>query len=62
MASDVKFDSVGEAKMFIQAGGRIMACGTCMKIREEEGSEIYPVSTLKDLYELVGESEKTVTF
>jgi len=60
--SDVKFDSVGEAKMFIQAGGRIMACGTCMKIRQEEGSEICPISTLKDLYELVGESDKIVTF
>jgi sulfur relay (sulfurtransferase) complex TusBCD TusD component (DsrE family) len=61
MTSDVKFDSVGEAKMFIQAGGRIMACGTCLKIRQEEGSESAR-ATLKDLYELVGESDKVVTF
>jgi uncharacterized protein involved in oxidation of intracellular sulfur len=60
--SDLIFNSVGEAKMFLQAGGRIMACGTCLKIRQEEGSEICPLSTLKDLYELVGESDKVVTF
>jgi uncharacterized protein involved in oxidation of intracellular sulfur len=60
--SDLIFNSVGEAKMFLQAGGRIMACGTCLKIRQEEGSEICPISTLKDLYELVGESDKVVTF
>jgi len=60
--SDVKFDSVGEAKRLIQAGGRIMACGACLKIRQEGGSEICPISTLKDLYELVGESDKIVTF
>jgi uncharacterized protein involved in oxidation of intracellular sulfur len=60
--NDAIFNSVGEAKMFIQTGGRIMACGTCLKIRQEEGSEICPISTLKDLYELVGESDKVVTF
>ena len=59
---DVKFDSVGEAEMFLQAGSRIMACGTCLKLRQEEGSEICPISTLKDLYELLRESDKIVTF
>jgi uncharacterized protein involved in oxidation of intracellular sulfur len=59
--NNAKFDSVGEAKRLIQAGGRIMACGTCLKIRQEEGSEICPISTLKDLYELLGESDKIVT-
>jgi uncharacterized protein involved in oxidation of intracellular sulfur len=58
----VKFDSVGEAKRFLQAGGRIMACGTCLKLRQEEGSEICPISTLNDLYELLKESDKIVTF
>lgn len=60
--SDVKFDSVGEAKRLMQAGGRIMACGTCLKIRQEEGNEICPIATLKDLYELVEASDKIVTF
>jgi uncharacterized protein involved in oxidation of intracellular sulfur len=59
---DVKFDGVGEAERFLQAGGRMMACGTCLKLRQEEGSEICPISTLNDLYELLKESDKIVTF
>lgn len=61
-ASDEKFDAVGEAKKFAEAGGRIMACGTCLKIRQKEGSKICPISSLKDLYELVLESDRVVSF
>mgnify|MGYP001607733208 CR=1 FL=1 len=61
-ASDEKFDGVGEAKKLVEAGGRIMACGTCLKIRRKQGSGICPVSSLKDLYELVRESDKIVSF
>jgi uncharacterized protein involved in oxidation of intracellular sulfur len=39
-----------------------MACGICLKIRREEGSETCPISTLKDLYELVRDSDRIVTF
>ncbi|HLC48268.1 MAG TPA: DsrE family protein [Candidatus Norongarragalinales archaeon] len=61
-SSSEKFDVVGEAKKLIQAGGKIMACGTCLKIRGKGGSNICPISSLKDLYELVQESEKVVSF
>lgn len=61
-SSNEKFDSVGEAKKLQQSGGNIMACGTCLKIRQKEGSEICPISSLKDLYELVKESDKVVSF
>jgi len=40
----------------------ILACGTCLKIRESKGSEICPLSTMKDLYELISESDKVLTF
>jgi len=43
-------------------GGSILACGTCLKIRESEGSEMCPLSTMKDLYEIVKESDRVVTF
>jgi len=59
--SELKFDSVVEAKRFLQAGGGITACETCLELRQEEGNEICPLSTLKDLYELVKESDKIVT-
>ena len=57
-----KFNVMELAKSFLESKGQIFACGTCLKIRESEGSEMCPVSTLKDLYELVKESDKVISF
>lgn len=51
-----------QTKIFFDTGGKIFACGTCLKSRESEGSEMCPISTMKDLYELVKESDKVVSF
>jgi uncharacterized protein involved in oxidation of intracellular sulfur len=39
-----------------------MTCGTCLKLRESARSELCPVSTMKDLYELVGDADRVVCF
>lgn len=57
-----KFSTIEEAKKFMQTGGKIYACGSCIKLREQEGSEMCPISTMKDMYDIVKESEKVVTF
>jgi uncharacterized protein involved in oxidation of intracellular sulfur len=57
-----KFDVRGQAEAFLKAGGKILACGTCLKIRQSEGSQICPISSMKDLYELVRDSDKVVSF
>lgn len=59
---DARFDVRGQAKSLLQAGGTIMACGTCLKLRDSKGSEICTLSTMKDLYELIKDSDKVVTF
>lgn len=59
---DDKFDVQGVAKDFLGKGGNIMACGTCLKLRDSEGSELCPRSTLKDLHELVRGSDRVLTF
>ena len=46
----------------LKQGGEILACGTCLKLRHTEGSELCPVSTMKDLYELVRDSDRVITF
>jgi uncharacterized protein involved in oxidation of intracellular sulfur len=46
----------------VRSGGRIFACGTCIKTRGQEGSELCPISTMKEMYEIVKESDKVVTF
>ncbi len=61
-SSNEKFDAVAEAKKLLQAGGNILACGACLKIRQKEGNEICPISSLKDLYDLVNGSDKIVSF
>jgi uncharacterized protein involved in oxidation of intracellular sulfur len=56
------FNVTEQMSAFVKGGGAILACGTCLKIRQSEGSEICPLSTLADLYEIVKESDKIVTF
>jgi len=60
--NDAKFNVREQAQAVLAAGGEFLACGTCLKLREAEGSEICPLSTLKDLYEIVRDSDRLVTF
>ena len=57
-----KFVVTEEMRTFVDAGGEIFACGSCLKIRQSDGSEMCPLSTMRDLYEIVKECDKTVTF
>ncbi len=57
-----KFNTVEQADKLLKSGAKIYACGTCIKSREQEGSEMCPISTMKDMYEIVKESDKVVTF
>jgi len=57
-----KFNTVEQAEKLMQASGKIFACGSCIKSREQEGSEMCPISTMKDMYEIVKESDRVVTF
>lgn len=41
---------------------KILACGTCLKSRNQKATNICPMSSMKDLYELIKESDKILTF
>lgn len=60
--STEKFNTIEQAEKFLQASGKVYACGTCLKSRNQESSEMCPVSTMKDLYDIVKESDRVVTF
>ncbi len=60
--STEKFNTVEQADGFLKSGGMIYACGTCIKSREQESSEMCPLSTMKDMYEIIKDSDRTVTF
>lgn len=57
-----RFDVVAQMRALVDAGGRIQACGTCLKLRDSSGSELCPLSTMKDLYEIVRDSDKVLSF
>lgn len=56
-----KFKVSEQMQEFINTGGKILACGSCLKIRNSEGTELCPLSTMKGLYDLINESDKVVT-
>ncbi|MFW6107053.1 MAG: DsrE family protein [bacterium] len=58
---DPKFDVKGQAQKVLEAGGQFLACGACLKLRNSDGSEVCPLSTLKDQYEVVRDSDRVVT-
>lgn len=57
-----KFAVTQQMKDFVSSGGKIFACGTCLKIRGADPTEICPLSTMKDLHEIVKESDRVLTF
>ena len=57
-----KFNTIDQGDKFLKSGGKVYACGTCIKSRGREESDVCPISTMKDMYEIVKESDKVVTF
>jgi uncharacterized protein involved in oxidation of intracellular sulfur len=57
-----RFKVTEQMRSFIDAGGETLACGICLRVRQSQGSEMCPLSTMKDLYEIVKECDKVVTF
>lgn len=56
------FNVPEQMQAFVDAGGQILACGTCLQLRHSGGSELCPLSTMKDLHELVRNSDRVVSF
>ena len=55
------FEVTKQMSEFVALGGKIFACGTCLKIRNLKESEMCPLSTMEDLYNIVIESDKIVS-
>ena len=61
-AGNKKYNVKKQIAQFLSKGGEIYACGTCMKSRQMESRDTCPVSSMKDLYQIVKESYKVLTF
>jgi len=58
---DEKFNVPEVLSKFAGNKGNLLACGTCLKIRQQEAG-MCPVSTMPQLVQLIAASDKVVTF
>ena len=58
---DELFDVAGALKSFLDGGGNLLACGTCLQLRHLE-ADVCPISTMAELVEMISNSDKVVTF
>ncbi len=60
--SHEKYNVDEQLNNFVNAGGEILACGTCLKSRQLDSTEACPISTMIDCVNMVVWADKTVTF
>jgi len=59
--SNDQFNIIEQAEKFLNSGGKIFACGTCLKQRNRVSFNLC-YSTMRDMYRIVSESDKVLTF
>lgn len=57
-----KYNVDEQLKAFLNVGGEIPACGTCLKSKQLNETDACPISTMIDCVDLVACADKTVTF
>ena len=57
-----KYNIDEQLKNFIAVGGEILACGTCLKSRQLDGTDTCPISTMIDCLDMVTWADRVVTF
>jgi uncharacterized protein involved in oxidation of intracellular sulfur len=61
--SSEKFNLQEQIAEFLKSeNAKILACGTCLKSRNQEATNTCPMSNMKDLYELIQKSDKILSF
>ncbi|MBI5620748.1 DsrE family protein [Candidatus Gottesmanbacteria bacterium] len=58
-----KFNMKEQVDIFLQTEkATLVACGTCMTIRHQQESKTCPMGGIENLYTLIANSDKVVTF
>ena len=57
-----KYNVAEQLEAFVSVGGDILACGTCLKSRKLEGTDVCPLSTMIDCIKMVEWADKVITF
>lgn len=56
------FDIPKTSEQFVSKGGYILTCATCAKMRHTENVQMCTITSIFDLYEIVKQSKKVVSF
>jgi len=51
----------GDVKDFVKAGGKVFACGACLKLRNTGTTDVCPLAGLKDMHAIIKESDRVLT-
>lgn len=57
-----KYNVDEQLRLFVNIGGEVLACGTCLQSRQQDSMEACTISTMIDCVEMVVWADKTVTF
>lgn len=61
--SNEKFNVKQQIDTFLLSEkAEIIACGTCMKLRQQESTQTCPMGGLEDFYSLIATSDRVLTF
>lgn len=60
--STEKFNISEQLQQIVDNGGKVFACGTCLKLRQQTENAICPISTLQELYTIIREADKVLSF
>ena len=60
--SNCQFNIIEQMNNFIKSNGLLHACGTCIKTRNKKSTKLCPLSSMADLYEIIYNSDKVISF
>ena len=60
--SSERFDITNQMETFISNNGELYACGTCITYRNKNSSELCPISSMADLYGIINNADKLISF
>lgn len=57
-----KYNAKKQIEEFAKNNGTVLACGTCLKLRNQNETDLCPMSTMADCVGMVEWADKVVTF
>ena len=57
-----RYNAKAQIDDFVRNKGIVLACGTCIKARNSDGTEVCPISTMNDCIRMVEWADRVITF